>query len=54
MLWIYVGFDSGVTLDITRTELVDLLGMPVSEGAVSDELERTEYYAMWYTIYKVS
>lgn len=41
---------NGVTLDITHTELIDLLGTPESEETVSDELEGTEYYAMRYII----
>ena len=41
---------NGTTLDITRAELIDLLGTPESEETVSDELERTEYYAMRYVI----
>ena len=41
---------NGTTLDITRAELIDLLGTPESEETVSDELEGTEYYAMRYVI----
>ena len=41
---------NGITLDVTRTKLVDLFGAPESEGLVSDELAGTEYYAMRYTI----
>ena len=41
---------NGITLDVTRTKLVDLFGTPESEGLVSDELAGTEYYAMRYTI----
>lgn len=56
--WITGGSDAiefnGITLDVTRTELIDLLGTPESEETVSDELEGTEYYAMRYTIYGAS
>ncbi|MCI8440880.1 MAG: hypothetical protein HFF73_15510, partial [Oscillospiraceae bacterium] len=41
---------NGVTLDMTRAKLIDLLGTPESEETVSDELEGTEYYAMRYVI----
>lgn len=56
--WITGGSDAiefnGIALDVTRTELIDLLGTPESEETVSDELEGTEYYAMRYTIYGAS
>lgn len=41
---------NGVTLDMTRTKLIDLFGTPESEEAVSDELAGSEYYVMRYTI----